>query len=143
MLPETLTMNFFGEGDKGVPSMNVFWATTCIGLAVEALISMVTAYYTSLGKKPVLDIVKNSSTGAATNIIAGLAVGMKSTLLSVILFGAAIYGSYALAGFYGVALAASAMMATTAMQLAIDAFGPIADNAGGVAEMSELDPEGA
>ena len=140
MLPETLTMNFFGEGDKEVPSMNVFWAT-CIGLAVGALISMVTAYYTSLGKKPVLDIVKNSSTGAATNIIAGLAVGMKSTLLSVILFAAAIYGSYALAGFYGVALAASAMMATTAMQLAIDAFGPIADNAGGVAEMSELDPE--
>ena len=102
---------------------------------------MVTAYYTSLGKKPVLDIVQNSSTGAATNIIAGLAVGMKSTLLSVVLFAAAIYGSYALAGFYGVALAASAMMATTAMQLAIDAFGPIADNAGGVAEMSELDPE--
>ena len=140
MLPETLTMNFFGEGNKAIPSMNVFWAA-CIGLAVGALISMVTAYYTSLGKKPVLDIVKNSSTGAATNIIAGLAVGMKSTLLSVILFAAAIYGSYALAGFYGVALAASAMMATTAMQLAIDAFGPIADNAGGVAEMSELAPE--
>ena len=140
MLPETLTMNFFGEGNKAIPSMNVFWAA-CIGLAVGALISMVTAYYTSLGKKPVLDIVKNSSTGAATNIIAGLAVGMKSTLLSVILFAAAIYGSYALAGFYGVALAASAMMATTAMQLAIDAFGPIADDAGGVAEMSELAPE--
>ena len=140
MLPESLTMNFFGEGDKAIPSLNVFWAA-CIGLAVGALISAVTAYYTSLGKKPVLDIVQNSSTGAATNIIAGLAVGMKSTLFSVILFAAAIYGSYALAGFYGVALAASAMMATTAMQLAIDAFGPIADNAGGVAEMSELDPE--
>ena len=140
MLPETLTMSFFGEGNKSIPSINVFLAA-CIGLAVGALISMVTAYYTSLGKKPVLDIVQNSSTGAATNIIAGLAVGMKSTLLSVILFAAAIYGSYALAGFYGVALAASAMMATTAMQLAIDAFGPIADNAGGVAEMSELDPE--
>ena len=140
MLPETLTMNFFGEGNKEIPSMNVFYSA-CIGLAVGALISMVTAYYTSLGKKPVLDIVQNSSTGAATNIIAGLAVGMKSTLLSVILFAAAIFGSYALAGFYGVALAASAMMATTAMQLAIDAFGPIADNAGGVAEMSELDPE--
>ncbi len=140
MLPETLTMNFFGEGNKAIPSMNVFWAA-CIGLAVGALISMVTAYYTSLGKKPVLDIVQNSSTGAATNIIAGLAVGMKSTLMSVILFAAAIYGSYELAGFYGVALAASAMMATTAMQLAIDAFGPIADNAGGVAEMSELAPE--
>lgn len=138
MLPETMQMNFFGEGSKDVSSMNVFYSA-CIGLAVGALISMVTAYYTSLGKKPVLDIVKNSSTGAATNIIAGLAVGMKSTFLSVILFAAAIFGSYALAGFYGVALAASAMMATTAMQLAIDAFGPIADNAGGVAEMSELE----
>ena len=140
MLPETMNMKFFGEGYKSISSLNVFWAS-CIGLAVGALISMVTAYYTSLGKKPVLDIVENSSTGAATNIIAGLAVGMKSTFLSVILFAAAIYGSYELAGFYGVALAASAMMATTAMQLAIDAFGPIADNAGGVAEMSELDPE--
>ena len=140
MLPETLNMNFFGEGIIAIPSINVFWAA-CIGLAVGALISIVTAYYTSLGKKPVLDIVKNSSTGAATNIIAGLAVGMKSTFLSVILFAAAIYLSYSFAGFYGVALAASAMMATTAMQLAIDAFGPIADNAGGVAEMSELDPE--
>jgi len=140
MLPETLKMNFFGEGIVAVPSINVFWAA-CIGLAVGALISIVTAYYTSLGKKPVLDIVQNSSTGAATNIIAGLAVGMKSTFLSVILFAAAIFASYTLAGFYGVALAASAMMATTAMQLAIDAFGPIADNAGGVAEMSELDPE--
>ncbi|MDG1823079.1 MAG: sodium-translocating pyrophosphatase [Flavobacteriaceae bacterium] len=140
MLPATLSMNFFGEGIIAVPSINVFWAA-CIGLAVGALISVVTAYYTSLGKKPVMEIVQNSSTGAATNIIAGLAVGMKSTFLSVILFAAAIYGSYALAGFYGVALAASAMMATTAMQLAIDAFGPIADNAGGVAEMSELNPE--
>lgn len=139
MLPETMQMKFFGEGMVEVSSLNVFFAA-CIGLAVGALISTVTAYYTSLGKKPVTDIVKNSSTGAATNIIAGLAVGMKSTFLSVILFAAAIYASYALAGFYGVALAASAMMATTAMQLAIDAFGPIADNAGGVAEMSELEP---
>ncbi|MEZ4778860.1 MAG: sodium-translocating pyrophosphatase [Flavobacteriaceae bacterium] len=139
MLPETMTMNFFGEGTKEIASINVFFAA-CIGLAVGALISFVTAYFTSLGKKPVLDIVRNSSTGAATNIIAGLAVGMKSTFWSVLLFAAAIYGSYELAGFYGVALAASAMMATTAMQLAIDAFGPIADNAGGVAEMSELEP---
>ncbi|MCF2875498.1 MULTISPECIES: sodium-translocating pyrophosphatase [unclassified Tenacibaculum] len=138
MLPETMQMNFFGEGLRDVSSMNVFWAA-CIGLAVGALISMVTSHYTSLGKKPVLDIVQNSATGAGTNIIAGLAVGMKSTFLSVILFAAAIYGSYFFAGFYGVALAASAMMATTAMQLAIDAFGPIADNAGGVAEMSELE----
>lgn len=138
MLPSTIQMDFFGEGIKEVPSRHVFYACL-IGLSVGALISMVTAYYTSLGKKPVMDIVRNSSTGAATNIIAGLAVGMKSTFLSVILFAAAIFGSYALAGFYGVALAASAMMATTAMQLAIDAFGPIADNAGGVAEMSELE----
>ena len=140
MLPETMQMNFFGEGVKEILSRHVFYAAT-IGLAVGALISIVTAYYTSLGKKPVLKIVKNSSTGAATNIISGLAVGMKSTFLSVILFAVAIWSAYVLAGFYGVALAASAMMATTAMQLAIDAFGPIADNAGGVAEMSELDPQ--
>lgn len=138
MLPEMMQMKFFGAGFKEVAAINVFWAA-CIGLAVGALISMVTAYYTSLGKKPVLAIVQNSATGAGTNIIAGLAVGMKSTFLSVLLFAAAIYGSYYFAGFYGVALAASAMMATTAMQLAIDAFGPIADNAGGVAEMSELE----
>tara|TARA_B100001564_G_scaffold73057_1_gene58077 strand:+ start:912 stop:3278 length:2367 start_codon:yes stop_codon:yes gene_type:complete len=140
MLPSKMSMMFFGEGYRIVSSINVFGAA-CIGLSVGALISLVTAYYTSLGKKPVLEIVRNSSTGAATNIIAGLAVGMKSTFSSVILFAAAIYGSYSLAGFYGVALAASAMMATTAMQLAIDAFGPIADNAGGVAEMSELPKE--
>lgn len=140
MLPQTMTMSFFGEGMVEVASINVFFAA-CIGLAVGALISFVTAYYTSLGKKPVMDIVQNSSTGAATNIIAGLAVGMKSTFWSVLLFAVAIAGSYALAGFYGVALAASAMMATTAMQLAIDAFGPIADNAGGVAEMSELEDQ--
>ena len=138
MLPETMKMDFFGVGVQDVPSINVFYSVL-IGLAVGALISVVTAHYTSLGKAPVLDIVKNSSTGSATNIIAGLAVGMKSTFLSVILFAAAIYGSYEFAGFYGVALAASALMSTTAMQLAIDAFGPIADNAGGVAEMSELD----
>jgi len=138
MLPEVMQMKFFGEGVMEVPSRHVFYSCM-IGLAVGALISFVTAHYTSLGKKPVLDIVHNSSTGAATNIIAGLAVGMKSTFLSVLLFAAAIYGSYELAGFYGVALAASAMMATTAMQLAIDAFGPIADNAGGVAEMSEME----
>ena len=100
----------------------------------------VTEYYTGLGSKPILKIVQQSSTGAGTNIIAGLATGMISTFSSVLLFAAAIWASYALAGFYGVALAASAMMATTAMQLAIDAFGPIADNAGGIAEMSEQDP---
>jgi K(+)-stimulated pyrophosphate-energized sodium pump len=118
----------------------VFYATL-VGLSVGYLISFFTEYYTALGKKPVLSIVQNSSTGAATNIIAGLANGMISTFSSVILFAVAIWGSYALAGFYGVAIAASAMMATTAMQLAIDAFGPIADNAGGIAEMSELPKE--
>lgn len=140
MLPEVLPMNFFGEGYIDVPRMNVFYSTL-VGLAVGGLISAFTEYYTGLGKKPVLNIVQNSSTGAATNIIAGLATGMKSTASSVLLFAAAIWGSYELAGFYGVAIAASAMMATTAMQLAIDAFGPIADNAGGIAEMSELPKE--
>ena len=140
MLPETIQMSFFGEGVKSIPSINVFYATI-VGLAVGLLISTITEYFTALGKKPVLNIVRNSSTGAATNIIAGLATGMKSTFGSVLLFAVAIWGSYALAGFYGVAIAASAMMATTAMQLAIDAFGPIADNAGGVAEMSELPKE--
>ncbi|MDG1159762.1 MAG: sodium-translocating pyrophosphatase [Flavobacteriales bacterium] len=141
LLPETITgMKFFGEGVKDIPSRHVFYATL-VGLAVGYLISMFTEYYTALGKKPVMDIVRNSSTGAATNIIAGLSTGMISTASSVILFAAAIWGSYELAGFYGVAIAASAMMATTAMQLAIDAFGPIADNAGGVAEMSELPAE--
>jgi K(+)-stimulated pyrophosphate-energized sodium pump len=88
-----------------------------------------------------MNIIKNSSTGAATNIIAGLSTGMMSTFLPIILFAIAIWGAYAAAGFYGISLAASAMMATTAMQLAIDAFGPIADNAGGIAEMSELPSE--
>lgn len=140
MLPETIQMKFFGEGFKDISRMNVFYSTI-VGLAVGGLISSFTEYYTGLGKKPVLNIVQNSSTGAATNIIAGLATGMKSTFSSVLLFALAIWGSYTLAGFYGVAIAASAMMATTAMQLAIDAFGPIADNAGGIAEMSELPKE--
>lgn len=139
MLPETMQMNFFGEGTIEVSSMRVFYSTL-VGLFVGAVISSVTEYYTGLGKKPILKIVQQSSTGAGTNIIAGLATGMISTFPSVLLFAAAIWSSYALAGFYGVALAASAMMATTAMQLAIDAFGPISDNAGGIAEMSEQDP---
>ncbi len=140
MLPETMKMEFFGEGLKEISSMRVFYAAI-IGLVVGGVISSVTEYYTGLGTKPVLGIVQKSSTGAATNIIAGLATGMISTFPTVILFAAAIWASYAFAGFYGVALAASAMMATTAMQLAIDAFGPISDNAGGIAEMSELPKE--
>ncbi|MFD2516414.1 sodium-translocating pyrophosphatase [Salinimicrobium flavum] len=140
MLPETMQMEFFGEGPQQISSMRVFYATL-VGLVVGGVISAVTEYYTGLGKKPVLSIVQNSSTGAGTNVIAGLATGMMSTFYSVLLFAIAIWASYAFAGFYGVALAASAMMATTAMQLAIDAFGPIADNAGGIAEMSELPSE--
>ncbi len=140
MLPETMKMNFFGEGIKEISSMRVFYASL-IGLFVGGAISSVTEYYTGLGTKPVLKIVQKSSTGAGTNVIAGLATGMISTFPTVLLFAAAIWSTYALAGFYGVALAASAMMATTAMQLAIDAFGPISDNAGGIAEMSELPKE--
>ena len=139
MLPETMQMNFFGEGLQEISSMRVFYAAL-IGLIVGGVISAVTEYYTGLGKKPILKIVQQSSTGAGTNIIAGLATGMISTFPTVLLFAGAIWASYAFAGFYGVALAASAMMATTAMQLAIDAFGPISDNAGGIAEMSEQDP---
>src|SRR5690606_38725805 len=140
LLPETMQMTFFGEGTKEIPSINVFYATI-VGLVVGGTISSVTEYYTGLGTKPVLAIVQKSSTGAGTNVIAGLATGMISTFPSILLFAIAIWASYALAGFYGVALAASAMMATTAMQLAIDAFGPIADNAGGIAERSELPKE--
>src|SRR5690606_17148702 len=140
MLPEVIKMKFFGEGYKDIPRMNIFFATI-VGLAVCGLISSFTEYYTGLGKKPVLNNVRNSSTVSATNLLAGLPTGMIPTFYSVLLFAFAIWGSYALAGFYGVAIAASAMMATTAMQLAIDAFGPIADNAGGIAEMSELPKE--
>ncbi len=140
MLPPVMKMEFFGEGLKEISSMRVFYATL-VGLVVGAVISSVTEYYTGLGTKPVMAIVQKSSTGAGTNVIAGLATGMISTFPTVLLFAAAIWTSYAFAGFYGVALAASAMMATTAMQLAIDAFGPISDNAGGIAEMSELPKE--
>ncbi|MFN0014143.1 MAG: sodium-translocating pyrophosphatase [Saprospiraceae bacterium] len=140
MLPETMTMNFFGAGARIISNTNVFFAVL-VGLTVGALISTITEYYTGLGKKPVLAIVRQSGTGHGTNVIAGLATGMMSTWMPVLLFASAIWGAYTLAGFYGVAIAASAMMATTAMQLAIDAFGPIADNAGGIAEMSELPKE--
>ncbi|MGV3460408.1 MAG: sodium-translocating pyrophosphatase [Flavobacterium sp.] len=140
MLPDVMTMTFYGEGTMEISSMRVFYAAL-VGLVVGGVISSVTEYYTGLGKKPILAIVQKSSTGAGTNIIAGLATGMISTFPTILLFAAAIWASYAFAGFYGVALAASAMMATTAMQLAIDAFGPISDNAGGIAEMSELPKE--
>ncbi len=112
-----------------------------VGLAVGALMSIITEYYTAMGKRPVNSIIRQSSTGHATNVIGGLAVGMESTFLPILVLAAGIWGSYEFAGLYGVAIAAAGMMATTAMQLAIDAFGPIADNAGGIAEMSELPKE--
>ena len=146
MLPDMLSMNFFKGGENGedmirtFASIKVFYAVL-VGLGVGGGISWMTEYYTGLGKKPVMDIVRNSNTGAGTNIIAGLSTGMISTFGPILLFAVAIYASYEFAGFYGVAIAACAMMATTAMQLAIDAFGPIADNAGGIAEMCDLPEE--
>lgn len=112
-----------------------------IGLVVGTLMSIITEYYTAMGKRPVLSIIRQSATGHATNVIGGLAIGMESTFLPILVLAGGIWGSYAMAGLYGVAIAAAGMMATTAMQLAIDAFGPIADNAGGIAEMSELEKE--
>jgi K(+)-stimulated pyrophosphate-energized sodium pump len=109
-----------------------------VGLVVGALMSIITEYYTAMNRRQVNSIIQQSSTGHATNVIGGLAVGMESTFLPILVLAAGIYGSYMCAGLYGVAIAAAGMMATTAMQLAIDAFGPIADNAGGIAEMSEL-----
>ena len=120
--------------------MGVF-AAILVGTAVGAIMSIVTEYYTAMGKPPVMSIIQQSSTGHATNIIGGLAVGMKSTVIPILTLAAGIMASYYFAGLYGVAIAAAGMMATTAMQLAIDAFGPIADNAGGIAEMSQLPPE--
>lgn len=123
-----------------VEPLPVFGAIA-IGLLVGALMSWVTEYYTGMGKRPVNSIVQKSLTGHATNILGGLAVGMESTALPAVIMGAGILGAYALAGLYGVAIAATGMMSTTAMQLTIDAFGPIADNAGGIAEMSGLPEE--
>lgn len=120
--------------------MDVFGAIM-VGLIVGALMSIITEYYTAMGKRPVMSIVRQSATGHATNVIGGLAVGMESTLMPILVLAGGIWGSYEFAGLYGVAIAAAGMMSTTAMQLAIDAFGPIADNAGGIAEMSELPKE--
>jgi len=117
---------------------NGIFGAIMVGLVVGTLMSIITEYYTAMGKRPVLSIIKQSSTGHATNVIGGLAVGMESTMLPILVLAGGIYGSFWCAGLYGVAIAAAGMMATTAMQLAIDAFGPIADNAGGIAEMSEL-----
>ena len=135
MLPETLSLRGYE-----FTSINVFYAIM-VGLIVGTIMSIVTEYYTAMGKAPVNSIIQQSSTGHATNIIAGLSVGMKSTVIPILVLAAGIMSSYYFAGLYGVAIAAAGMMATTAMQLAIDAFGPIADNAGGIAEMSQLPPE--
>ncbi len=124
----------------GFTKMDVFYAIL-VGLVVGTLMSIITEYYTAMGKRPVMSITRQSATGHATNVIGGLAVGMESTFLPILVLAGGIYCSYAFAGLYGVAIAAAGMMATTAMQLAIDAFGPIADNAGGIAEMSELPKE--
>lgn len=135
MLPETMSLRGFE-----FTRMGVFYAIV-VGSIVGALMSIITEYYTSMGRKPVLSIIRQSDTGHATNIIGGLSVGMESTVLPILVLAGGIYLSHYFAGLYGVAIAASGMMATTAMQLAIDAFGPIADNAGGIAEMSGLPKE--
>jgi K(+)-stimulated pyrophosphate-energized sodium pump len=135
ILPETMTLRGIEFTKWGV------LGAIGVGLLVGTLMSIITEYYTAIGKRPVLSIIRQSSTGHATNVIGGLAVGMESTCLPVLVLAGGIWGSYACAGLYGVAIAAAGMMATTAMQLAIDAFGPIADNAGGIAEMSELPKE--
>jgi K(+)-stimulated pyrophosphate-energized sodium pump len=135
LLPETMNIRGFDFTKTDV------FLSILVGLFVGALMSMITEYYTAMGKRPVISIIKQSSTGHATNIIAGLAIGMESTVLPIIVLAGGIYGSYYFAGFYGVSIAAAGMMATTAMQLSIDAFGPIADNAGGIAEMSGLPKE--
>jgi K(+)-stimulated pyrophosphate-energized sodium pump len=132
LLPETMELRGAEFTKWGV------LGAIAVGLVVGALMSIITEYYTAMGKRPVLSIIRQSSTGHATNVIGGLAIGMESTFLPILVLAAGIYGSFLCAGLYGVAIAAAGMMATTAMQLAIDAFGPIADNAGGIAEMSEL-----
>jgi len=132
LLPEQLIIRGYE-----FQNIDVFYAIV-VGSIVGALMSIITEYYTAMGRKPVNSIVHQSSTGHATNIIGGLAVGMESTVLPILVLASGIVFSYSFAGLYGVAIAAAGMMATTAMQLAIDAFGPIADNAGGIAEMSEL-----
>ena len=135
MLPGTFTL-----GGVDYSSYGVFWATT-IGLMAGLGIGFVTEHYTGTNTGPVNSIVSQSQTGAATNLIAGLGVGMQSTAIPVMIIAASIMGAFYFAGLYGIAMAALGMLANTGMQLAVDAYGPISDNAGGIAEMAGLPAE--